>query len=311
VRGTDPGGRNLLCRFLGRGPTRRPSHPSPLNRNDSLAESKARWHNAYAAEGVSVPTGALFGEINYGSRDPERLSHGCESCCYEPVPEAECRVALEECLRRGWLQLIDQPALARIVNDLRRTGTYGPVGGLPHLGTVDFTAEGAAVWQRACRRANPTRLRGWMSRTVRQHLAHYFPSARLARRWCEEELWTEDRVIAGPTNIGAWGAYANCWRVNTAKHGCGGCEYTGTHEPSGYSFDGEYCWADTFRVEHQYAECESVLWQPGPLDAPPDGRRVVSRTVPLGRWCIRWWEHFESGVRGELEIGDPSATDAN
>lgn len=277
-----------------------------MNRKDPLSESKLRWDNAFAAEGISVPTGALFGEINYGSRDPEQLPHGCETCCYNPVPEADCRLALEDCLRRGWFQLIDQPALARIVRDLRRTGTYGPVGGLPRISDVDFTAEGATMWLRARQRANPKRL-GWISRTVRQHLANYFSSARLAKRWCEEELWIRDRVIAGPTYIGSWGAYANCWRVNTVTHGYGGGEYAGTHSGE-YGFDGEYSWADTFRIEYHFAVDNSSSYLQ-PLFAPPAGRRVVSRTVPLGRWCIRWWEHFESGVRVEYQIGDPSATD--
>lgn len=74
-------------------------------------------------------------------------------------------------------------------------------------------------------------------------------------------------------------------------------------------FDGEGHWADTFRVERHFAEDGS---SPNlrPMVVPPPGRRVVARTVPLGRWCIRWWEHFESGVRVEYAIGDPSATDA-
>lgn len=140
-------------------------------------------------------------QVLYGHYQPDRLASDYEFRS-EPVPKSDCLCALEECLRRGWLQLIDQAALARIVSDLRRTGTYGPLGGLPHLGTVDFTSEGATVWQRTCRRASTTHGGHWICSVVRQHLAHYFPSARLARRWCEEELWTRDRVVAGPTPIG-------------------------------------------------------------------------------------------------------------
>jgi hypothetical protein len=282
--------------------------PRPLNRNDPPAESKLRWHNAFAAEGISVPTAAVLCKIHFHCYLPERLTDWCRFHG-DLVTEAECRVALEECLQRGWVQLIDQPARARIVSELRRTGIYGPVGGLPRIGGVDFTAEGAATYLRVRRRANPERRDVWRARETRQHLANYFPSAQLARRWCEEALSSWARVVAGPTPIGSWGNYANCWRVNTVTPGYGAGNFAGTHSGE-HGFDGEYCWADTFRIERHFAEDNSSP-QLRPLFAPPAGRRVVSRTVPLGRWCIRWWEHFETGVRLEFEIGDPSATDAN
>lgn len=98
--------------------------------------------------------------------------------------------------------------------------------------------------------------------------------------------------------------------MNTVFHGCGGGEYAGTHEGNNPNFDGEYCWADTFRIERHFAE-DNESPHLRPMVAPSPGRRVVSRTVPLGRWCIRWWEHFESGVRVEYQIGDPLALDAN
>lgn len=277
-----------------------------MNSNDSLAESKLRWHNAIAAEGISFPTAALLCKVHFHCYLPERLTDSCR-IDGDLVTEAECRVAFEECLHRGWVQLIDQPAVGRIVSDLRRTGTYGPVGSLPRLGGVDFTAEGAATYLRVRRRAYPDRRDGWRARVARQHLANYFPSARLAQRWCEEALGTWDRVVAGPTHIGSWGNYANCWRVNTVTDGFGADRFAGNHSGE-YGFDGEYCWADTFRVERHFAEDISSPHL-RPLFAPPAGRRVVSRTVPLGRWCIRWWEHFETGVRIDFEIGDPHATD--
>lgn len=282
--------------------------PRSLNRNDSLAESKLRWHTAIAAEGISFPTAAVLCKIHFHCYLPERLTDGCRFLG-DPVTEVECRVALEECFQRGWVQLIDQPARARIGSELRRTGIYGPVGGLPRIGGVDFTAEGAATYLRVLRRANPERRDVWRARETRQHLANYFPSAQRARRWCEEALSSWARVVAGPTHIGSWGNYANCWRVNTVTPGYGAGNFAGTHSGK-HGFDGEYCWVDTFRIERHFAEDASSP-QLRPMFAPPAGRRVVSHTVPLGRWCIRWWEHFESGVRVEFEIGDPCATDAS
>jgi hypothetical protein len=37
------------------------------------------------------------------------------------------------------------------------------------------------------------------------------------------------------------------------------------------------------------------------------GGEVVraSRLVPIGPWCIRWWQRYPAGYRLELEIGDP------
>jgi hypothetical protein len=29
------------------------------------------------------------------------------------------------------------------------------------------------------------------------------------------------------------------------------------------------------------------------------------RVVPIGPWCVAWWETFSAGYRLELELGDP------
>ncbi len=29
------------------------------------------------------------------------------------------------------------------------------------------------------------------------------------------------------------------------------------------------------------------------------------RVIPIGPWCVRWWDRYESGFRMELEVGEP------
>src|SRR5206468_1068541 len=64
------------------------------------------------------------------------------------VTEEECQAALVDCISKGWLQVIDEPALAKIADELREGGILGPVGGLPWVGMLDFTSAGAELWQR-------------------------------------------------------------------------------------------------------------------------------------------------------------------
>lgn len=69
-------------------------------------------------------------------------------------------------------------------------------------------------------------------------------------------------------------------------------------------------WADglclrreLYREEHRYGETEQDIFSA--LKECEDRREnvVASRVVPIGPWCVRWWERFTRGYRLELEVG--------
>ena len=60
---------------------------------------------------------------------------------------------------------------------------------------------------------------------------------------------------------------------------------------------------DYYREEHRYCETEEGLQSVQREHAGEDVR--VSRLVPLGPWCVFWWERFPAGFRMELKIGEP------
>lgn len=69
--------------------------------------------------------------------------------------------------------------------------------------------------------------------------------------------------------------------------------------------DGLYVYKETYREEHQYCTSEKVLQ--GAVADYAAKREVIraSRIVPLGPWCVYWWERYAAGYRLELEIGEP------
>jgi hypothetical protein len=69
--------------------------------------------------------------------------------------------------------------------------------------------------------------------------------------------------------------------------------------------DGLHVHKEHYWEEHHY--CESVAgFRRIVKEREERGNTVLaSRIVPLGPWCINWWDRFPSGYRLELEMGDP------
>jgi hypothetical protein len=67
--------------------------------------------------------------------------------------------------------------------------------------------------------------------------------------------------------------------------------------------DGLDVWKETFREEHRYCEVEEGLRDI--LEEYAGCGEVVlsSRIVPIGPWCVYWWEQFPAGYRLEQQIG--------
>jgi hypothetical protein len=60
-----------------------------------------------------------------------------------------------------------------------------------------------------------------------------------------------------------------------------------------------------FWEEHRY--CETAEGLRDVVQEHVDRGRIVQarRVVPIGPWCVYWWERFPGGYRMELEIDDP------
>ncbi len=69
-------------------------------------------------------------------------------------------------------------------------------------------------------------------------------------------------------------------------------------------------WEDALRVsngtsreEHRYCVAESGF-RDIVTGYEAEGQVVRSaRVVPIGPWCVSWWEQYPSGFRLELEVG--------
>ncbi len=153
---------------------------------------------------------ALFKSIHYGLTNPFTdipATTAWKDYTFggNKAAEEEFRVALTECLKRGWLQIHNESSLKKIADDLEKGGVLGPVyGPLPNVGSLDFTEAGAAIHRR---------LFGWPTTgapfvwpdLAREKTAHYFQS-RSAAITAMEEFRSRDEVVhvTGPTPIGPW-----------------------------------------------------------------------------------------------------------
>jgi hypothetical protein len=60
-----------------------------------------------------------------------------------------------------------------------------------------------------------------------------------------------------------------------------------------------------FREEHRYCATEAGLVAVR-REYEASGQSPTSvRTIPIGPWCVYWWERFDSGHRLELTFGEP------
>jgi hypothetical protein len=69
--------------------------------------------------------------------------------------------------------------------------------------------------------------------------------------------------------------------------------------------DGLDVWRERYREEHLYCESEEGFRDTIQRYAAEGETIRASRLVPIGPWCVYWWERFPAGYRLELEIGEP------
>lgn len=81
------------------------------------------------------------------------------------MTEEQNQLALDECLGKGWLQVVDEATLDRIRDEVRREQLLGPVYDYPAVDGVDFTVDGAEQWLRISQRERLAD--SWVSATAR------------------------------------------------------------------------------------------------------------------------------------------------
>ncbi|MFO0810651.1 MAG: hypothetical protein U0746_18645 [Gemmataceae bacterium] len=223
---------------------------------------------------VPRPVSALFTAVHYGITVPlSDLPDWAAREDYNPdgptATEAECRAALADCLANGWLQVLDEPALATIADELREGGVLGPIyGGLPPVGCVDFTTAGVAVWRRLHDGPANRRLACAYTDVVGEKTARYYRT-RAAAVAAVEEARGESEVVAvtGPTPTGLW--RAQWWR----------------RQPEGYRIDVEERWRWQGRGSGGGESCHLVI--PAGAADPRRLRHAIDRhNVTAAEWLL-------------------------
>lgn len=186
------------------------SESGSAGRIEALTEEWARL-------GVHILEASLFHVLHFGLHlPPEDLADRATWPDYRLGGAARVEdslAALKDCLGRGWLQVIDEQALSRIRAELRAEGRIGPIYGLPEVGDVDFTPEGAALWRSDGQ--NRTRAAFLLpfaySVTCWREDFLYFRNRSCAAAALKEHQEFEEVVSAtGPTEVGPW--RAQWWR---------------------------------------------------------------------------------------------------
>jgi hypothetical protein len=63
----------------------------------------------------------------------------------------------------------------------------------------------------------------------------------------------------------------------------------------------------TYREEHRYSESKSGFQEVFQEIAQHGEHILAMQIVPLGPWCVYWWEQFPAGFRLEVQIGSDLA----
>jgi hypothetical protein len=178
-------------------------------RAEARANEERRRGKVLTEIGVTPPEAALFNVVHYGiTTPPSYLPSWAAVADYSlagPVTEEESQAALAACLAKGWLQVIDDSALAKITDELREARFAGPIYGLPGVGDVDFTPAGAELWQRLRRRCFPkTGPPFAFTNVVHSKTTRYFRTRAAALAAIAEEDRDHAVSVTGPTPIGPW-----------------------------------------------------------------------------------------------------------
>jgi hypothetical protein len=227
---------------------------------------------ALAEMGLTPPDFALFNAVHYGSTpSPDSLPAIAAREDYNPdgsvATEGECQIALAACLAKGWVQVIDETALAKIAHELREGRFVGPIYGLPEIGGVDFTRAGADLWRRLCCHCFPDWRSPDFTDVVHSKTTHYFRTKAAALAAIPKSDRAYAVTVIGPTAIGPW--RVQWWR----------------RFPDGYRVDIEERMQWQGRAGGGGSHC--VMSRPGRQADPLRLRHVLDcHNVTLAEWLL-------------------------
>ncbi len=186
----------------------------PTTAAEAHAKRERELAESLAQLAVTRAEAALFLTVQYGIHvEPSHLIRCAlgDSHDFGPFTEGECRTAWNACLEKGWLQIIDESALAQIVADIQTNQLLGPIYGLPPMGTVDFTLTGAALSMRIFRGDDRSRSSFAYTDVVHEKSSRFFRSKTNAVAEIDSVRTDDDfATVSEPIPIGPW--RAQWWR---------------------------------------------------------------------------------------------------
>lgn len=215
---------------------------------------------------------ALFIAIHYGitvepTELPGRAAHEYHS---PTVTLRDTQTALDACLAKGWLQIVDETTLTAIVTELREKRIIGPIYGLPQIGGVDFTAFGAQLWKHfkeRCRRDSGEPPFAFTD-VVREKSSRFFRTDAAALAASEELKAKYQNVnVTTPIPIGPW--RAQWWR----------------RFPSGFRIDIDERMHWQGRASGSATGC-FMPYFPKPADPEILKKCLEQNQVTLGEWML-------------------------
>ncbi len=173
---------------------------------------------------------ALFTAIHYGFTIPPeclpaRAAQEDYNACGPAATEEECRIALNACLAKGWLQVIHEHSHAKIAALLQKENVLGPImGGIPEIGCVDFTELGADLNRRLDKHFSDLNRRVYKQLPLNEtpfaytdvvHIktAQFYRNRATAIAAIEQihrDYQPDSLVVTGPYSVGPW--RAQWWR---------------------------------------------------------------------------------------------------
>jgi hypothetical protein len=176
----------------------------------------------------------------YASHLPKIVADSASKRFGGTITEEECRTGLQDCLRLGWLMIVDIDTADTVRETVDRIGEIEAL-----------LREEPAIMPIAPE---------WAQNTI-----HFTPSGAALYRMIAAE-WL------GP-------AWEDEIHVNM----------------------------ESYREEHRYCETEEGLQAALQEYADREENVRASKVVPIGPWCVHWWNRFPRGYRLELQLGDPGA----
>ena len=200
----------------------------PRTHAEAVAARERSLIKILAELGVTLDEASLFIVIQYGIRVPPedlpRIAAGEGYRLGDSSSEATSRAALTACLAKGWLQVMDDAALAEIAARLRAGCVLGPVYALPTVDRVEFTQAGADLWIRIRDRDGPAKPFA-STDVVRETTARFFRSREVAASeaaafWDEydDAVAVSDPIPTGPWRAEWWRRFPEGYRVDIEEH---------------------------------------------------------------------------------------------